>query len=281
MAKETELEETKAQETATLQEALCLMQIQIDEANAKVIKEREAARKAIEEAPPVVKETPIIVQDTKKIDTLAAEVGSLKCSSTADYHTAARSIGGCAIYVRYQNNVLLFFFITILTQSQEAHKLIVITSISDKPGNHNFDLLKKLVLQDGSMLRAQLPGRPTLDCLFADPTRDGVSLLKIWNVNKCTGVVGVFNCQGDGRCKIEKKTRIHDASPGILTGFVQPTDVDALTQVHSQGRYKDALEKYMRASLAFKFLNFIGFCFWSSVYLVSLELTSFTLSGEK
>ncbi|KAM0019162.1 putative glycosyl hydrolase 36 [Helianthus debilis subsp. tardiflorus] len=193
------------------------MQIQIDEANAKVIKEREAARKAIEEAPPVVKETPIIVQDTKKIDTLAAEVGSLKCSSTADYHTAARSIGGCAIYV------------------------------SDKPGNHNFDLLKKLVLQDGSMLRAQLPGRPTLDCLFADPTRDGVSLLKIWNVNKCTGVVGVFNCQGDGRCKIEKKTRIHDASPGILTGFVQSTDVDALTQVHSQGRYKDALEKYMRA----------------------------------
>nr|AAB71529.1 unconventional myosin [Helianthus annuus] len=74
----TELEETKAQETAKLQEALRLMQIQIDEANAKVIKEREAARKAIEEAPPVVKETPIIVQDTKKIDTLTAEVGSLK-----------------------------------------------------------------------------------------------------------------------------------------------------------------------------------------------------------
>ncbi|KAF5812476.1 putative myosin ATPase [Helianthus annuus] len=74
----TELEETKAQETAKLQEALRLMQIQIDEANAKVIKECEAARKAIEEAPPVVKETPIIVQDTKKIDTLTAEVGSLK-----------------------------------------------------------------------------------------------------------------------------------------------------------------------------------------------------------
>ncbi|XP_076945261.1 myosin-17-like [Bidens hawaiensis] len=74
----TELEETKAQETAKLQEALRLMQIQIDEANAKVIKEREAARKAIEEAPPVVKETPVIIQDTKKIDTLTAEVESLK-----------------------------------------------------------------------------------------------------------------------------------------------------------------------------------------------------------
>ncbi|KAA8518189.1 hypothetical protein F0562_015663 [Nyssa sinensis] len=83
----------------------------------------------------------------------------------ADYHAAARSVGGCAIYV------------------------------SDKPGNHNFELLKKLVLPDGSVLRAQLPGRPTRDCLFADPARDGTSLLKIWNVNKCTGVVGVFNCQ--------------------------------------------------------------------------------------
>ncbi|XP_076958441.1 putative galactinol--sucrose galactosyltransferase 2 [Bidens hawaiensis] len=119
----------------------------------------------------------------------------------ADYHAAARSIGGCAIYV------------------------------SDKPGHHNFDLLKKLVLPDGSVLRAQLPGRPTLDCLFVDPARDGVSLLKIWNVNKCTGVVGVFNCQGAGWCKVEKKTRIHDASPGILTCAVQSADVDALSQV--------------------------------------------------
>ncbi|KAJ9568214.1 hypothetical protein OSB04_004180 [Centaurea solstitialis] len=74
----TELEETKSQETAKLQDALRMMQIQIDEANAKVIKEREAARKAIEEAPPVVKETPVIVQDTEKVDTLTAEVESLK-----------------------------------------------------------------------------------------------------------------------------------------------------------------------------------------------------------
>jgi hypothetical protein len=35
--------------------------------------------------------------------------------------------------------------------------------VSDKPGNHNFDLLMKLVLPDGSVLRAQLPGRPTHD----------------------------------------------------------------------------------------------------------------------
>ncbi|XP_051148816.1 probable galactinol--sucrose galactosyltransferase 2 isoform X2 [Andrographis paniculata] len=119
----------------------------------------------------------------------------------ADYHAAARAVGGCAIYV------------------------------SDKPGNHNFELLKKLVLPDGSILRAQLPGRPTLDCLFVDPARDGTSLLKVWNANKCSGVVGVFNCQGAGWCRVTKRTRIHDASPGTLTGSVQATDVDALPQI--------------------------------------------------
>lgn len=57
------------------------------------------------------------------------------------------------------------------------------------------------------------------------------SLLKIWNMNKCTGVVGVFNCQGAGWCKVTKKTRIHDASPGTITGSVQADDVDTIAQV--------------------------------------------------
>jgi raffinose synthase len=102
---------------------------------------------------------------------------------------------------------------------------------SDKPGYHNFELLRKLVLPDGSVLRAQLPGRPTRDCLFADPARDGTSLLKVWNVNKCSGILGVFNCQGAGWCKETKKTRIHDSSPGTLTGSVHASDVDSIAQV--------------------------------------------------
>ncbi|XP_065849249.1 myosin-17-like [Euphorbia lathyris] len=74
----TDLEEEKAQEIAKLQEALHGMQIQVEEANVRVIKEREAARKAIEEAPPVIQETPVLVQDTEKIEQLMAEVESLK-----------------------------------------------------------------------------------------------------------------------------------------------------------------------------------------------------------
>ncbi|KAF5935257.1 hypothetical protein HYC85_026386 [Camellia sinensis] len=88
LEKRTDLEEAKAQEITKLQDALHAMQIQVEEANAKVIKEREAARKAIEEAPPVIKETPVIVQDTAKIDSLTAEVESLKASLLSERQAA-------------------------------------------------------------------------------------------------------------------------------------------------------------------------------------------------
>ncbi|XP_044463733.1 myosin-17 isoform X3 [Mangifera indica] len=74
----TNLEEEKAQEIVKLQDALHAMQLQVEEANSRVLKEREAARKAIEEAPPVIKETPVMIQDTEKIESLTAEVASLK-----------------------------------------------------------------------------------------------------------------------------------------------------------------------------------------------------------
>ena len=86
---------------------------------------------------------------------------------SAELHAAARSVGGCPVYV------------------------------SDVPGKHNVSLLKKLVLPDGSILRAKLPGRPTRDCLFADVGKDGISALKIWNENTAGGgVIGAFNVQG-------------------------------------------------------------------------------------
>ena len=75
---QTDLEEAKAQEIAKLQDVLHEMQLKVEEANSMVIKEREAARKAIEEAPPVIKETPVIVQDTERINSLTSEVDKLK-----------------------------------------------------------------------------------------------------------------------------------------------------------------------------------------------------------
>lgn len=54
------------------------MHMQVEEANARVIKEREAVKKAVEEAPPVIKEVPVLVQDTAKVESLTAEVENLK-----------------------------------------------------------------------------------------------------------------------------------------------------------------------------------------------------------
>ncbi|KAF9588400.1 hypothetical protein IFM89_009415 [Coptis chinensis] len=129
----------------------------------------------------------------------------------AEYHGAARAVGGCTIYV------------------------------SDKPGYHDFNLLKKLVLPDGSILRAKLPGRPTRDCLFSDPARDGKSLLKIWNLNDFCGVVGLFNCQGAGWCKNGKTNLIHDKHPGTTTGVLRSNDVDFLPRVAEDGWDGDAV----------------------------------------
>ncbi|KAJ9140236.1 hypothetical protein P3X46_030908 [Hevea brasiliensis] len=123
---------------------------------------------------------------------------------TAEFHGAARAVGGCAVYV------------------------------SDKPGNHDFKLLKKLVLPDGSILRARHAGRPTRDCLFVDPVTDGKSLLKIWNLNKLSGVIGIFNCQGAGSWPMKQAAEEMPNvpfTPLTLSGNVRPTDVEFLREV--------------------------------------------------
>ncbi|KGN65125.1 probable galactinol--sucrose galactosyltransferase 6-like isoform X2 [Cucumis sativus] len=121
--------------------------------------------------------------------------------SAAEYHASARAISGGPVYV------------------------------SDAPGKHNFELLRKLVLPDGSVLRATLPGRPTRDCLFSDPARDGVSLLKIWNLNKFTGVIGIYNCQGAAWNSQERKNTFHDTNSDAITGYVKGRDVHAISKV--------------------------------------------------
>ncbi|KAL3649699.1 hypothetical protein CASFOL_006102 [Castilleja foliolosa] len=75
-----DLEEAKTQEITKLQNLMEDMQKKVDETNAMLIKEREAAKKAIEEAPPVIQETPVYVEDTKKIESLTEEIDKLKAS---------------------------------------------------------------------------------------------------------------------------------------------------------------------------------------------------------
>ncbi|EEF30440.1 hydrolase, hydrolyzing O-glycosyl compounds, putative [Ricinus communis] len=125
----------------------------------------------------------------------------------AEYHASARAISGGPVYV------------------------------SDEPGKHDFNVLKKLVLPDGSILRARLPGRPTRDCLFSDPARDGISLLKIWNMNKHTGVLGVYNCQGAAWNCVERKNTFHETKSEALTGAIKGRDVHLIAEAATDSNW--------------------------------------------
>ncbi|KAK9052402.1 hypothetical protein SSX86_029031 [Deinandra increscens subsp. villosa] len=114
----------------------------------------------------------------------------------AEFHAASRAISGGPVYV------------------------------SDSVGNHNFDLLKSLVLPDGSILRCQHYALPTRDCLFEDPLYDGKTMLKIWNLNKYTGVVGAFNCQGGRWCRESRRMISASESSHVVTSTICPNDVE-------------------------------------------------------
>lgn len=106
------------------------------------------------------------------------------------YHAAGRAISGSSVYV------------------------------SDKPGMHDFDVLRKLVCTDGTILRCTAIGRPCPDCLFRNPTCEDV-LLKIFNFNEHGAVAGVFHSQTGEK-----------ATPR-LSGTVSPSDIPGLPA----GRY--------------------------------------------
>ncbi|KAK9987921.1 hypothetical protein SO802_028160 [Lithocarpus litseifolius] len=114
----------------------------------------------------------------------------------AAFHAASRAISGGPIYV------------------------------SDTVGKHNFELLKTLVLPDGSILRCEYYALPTRDCLFEGPLHDGKTILKIWNLNKYTGVLGAFNCQGGGWSRETRSNQCFSQCSHVLTSQTNPKDIE-------------------------------------------------------
>ncbi|KAF9676467.1 hypothetical protein SADUNF_Sadunf08G0005000 [Salix dunnii] len=98
--------------------------------------------------------------------------------------------------------------------------------ISDSPGCHNFELLKKLVYPDGTIPKCQNFALPTRDCLFRNPLFDNKTLLKIWNINKYGGVVGVFNCQGAGWDPKEQRIKGFPECYKPMSGSVHVSDIE-------------------------------------------------------
>ena len=117
----------------------------------------------------------------------------------AAMHAAARAVGGCQIYV------------------------------SDRPGAHGAELLRRLVLPDGSTLVCEQPGRPTRDVLFSDVNGDGVSALKVWNLNRVTGVLGAFNVQGARWDRKRRRFVGRDDVPSVVAELC-PSDVEGLLE---------------------------------------------------
>ncbi|WOL02730.1 Myosin-9 like [Canna indica] len=101
-----DLEETKSQEISKLQDMLHAMQVQAKEDKSMLIKEYEAAQKAIKDAPPSIKETHVFVQDTEKLETLTAEVEHLKALLLIEkQETDAAKKENAEIQVRYNELV--------------------------------------------------------------------------------------------------------------------------------------------------------------------------------
>ncbi|WOG93430.1 hypothetical protein DCAR_0312714 [Daucus carota subsp. sativus] len=114
----------------------------------------------------------------------------------AEFHAASRAISGGPIYV------------------------------SDSVGQHNFQLLKSLVLPDGSILRCNYYALPSRDCLFENPLHDGKTMLKIWNLNKYTGVLGAFNCQGGGWNREVRRNTSASKYSHAVTALISTNDIE-------------------------------------------------------
>lgn len=86
----------------------------------------------------------------------------------SEFHAAARAVSGGPVY------------------------------ISDKPGEQNNTIIKKLCLSDGQVLRCSQPALPSRDCLFSDCHIGGEKMLKIINYYDVSpgrwGVLGFFHC---------------------------------------------------------------------------------------
>lgn len=59
---------------------------------------------------------------------------------------------------------------------------------------------------------------------------DVFSLLKIWNMNKYTGVLGIYNCQGAAWSTVERKTTFHKTNSEAITGYIRGCDVHFISE---------------------------------------------------
>ena len=110
--------------------------------------------------------------------------------------------------------------------------------LSDKPGMHDLSIIERLVLPKGLVLRPLHHARPTRDSLFRDVCGDGESVLKVWNRNTHSSVVGVFNLQGAKWDAVERKRiflNSESASTTPVSAHVSLCDIEMCREAPDAG----------------------------------------------
>lgn len=107
------------------------------------------------------------------------------------YHGASRAVSGSPVYV------------------------------TDEPNGHDINVLKSLVMSDGTVPMAIDMAMPTVDSLFKDPFKDDV-LFKMFNKNRDTDVVGIFNMK----------------EGSVITDYVKASEINGANGQYAVYSYK-------------------------------------------
>lgn len=100
MCHQVDFEEAKAQEITNLQNTITELQEKLDESHVAIIREKEAAKLAIEQAPPVIKEVPVV--DNTQLELLNSQNNELEVNFELDVPSANQQI---LFLIQYLQNV--------------------------------------------------------------------------------------------------------------------------------------------------------------------------------
>jgi len=85
--------------------------------------------------------------------------------------------------------------------------------VSDRLGGTDPERILPLVYRDGRIIRCDIPGRPTADCLFTDPMAGEIPL-KLWSRSGSAGVVAAFHVGTAGGAEVRSTIGPADV-PGL------------------------------------------------------------------
>lgn len=86
-----------------------------------------------------------------------------------------------------------------------------------------------------------------------------ISLLKIWNLNSLSGVIGIFNCQGAGTWPGMVSNEDGNSSDRILTGSVRPVDIEFLENIAGKDWTGDSAVYSFNAGNSLNFFRLFSF----------------------